>query len=62
MMTDCTHTVCPPGYVEWHEWAAKKHRTHVSTKCPGCGLYKLWVPRAKPLSDAQMKRSLGYVP
>jgi hypothetical protein len=31
------------GYVAWHFWAAKKSKTHRQKKCPGCGLYKIWV-------------------
>lgn len=40
------HTPSPPGYLEWHEWAKKMGRTHRQIKCAGCGLYKIWVPRA----------------
>lgn len=32
-------------YVGWHEWAVAKAKTHIQQKCPGCGLYKIWVPR-----------------
>lgn len=35
----------PEGYLAWHEWAEKKAKTHKSTRCPGCGLYKVWVPK-----------------
>lgn len=35
----------PAGYVGWHEWAAKKGRTHRQRKCPTCGLYAIWVPK-----------------
>lgn len=31
------------GYIAWHIWAAKKSQTHRQEKCPGCGLYKIWV-------------------
>jgi len=40
------HTPSPRGYVEWHGWAARMQRTHVTRRCPGCGLYKIWVPRS----------------
>ena len=36
----------PTGYLAWHEWAEKKARTHRQTRCPGCGLYKIWKPGA----------------
>jgi hypothetical protein len=35
----------PEGYLAWHEWARRKNKTHRSTRCPGCGLYKVWKPR-----------------
>jgi hypothetical protein len=37
----------PEGYIEWHAWARKQGRTHKQKKCPGCGLFKIWVPREK---------------
>ena len=47
--TPCTnaneHTKSPDGYIEWHEWAERKGKTHRSTKCPGCGLYEIWRKR-----------------
>lgn len=36
----------PEGYSQWHYWAQQKSRTHVQEKCRGCGLYKIWRPRA----------------
>jgi hypothetical protein len=44
------HTPCPHGFMQWHEWAEKKSKTHVQEKCDGCGLYVIWKPkkRAKP--------------
>ena len=38
----CRHTICPDGYVEWHEWAEKKSKHHVQVKCPNCGLWAIW--------------------
>lgn len=38
------HTPSPPGYSDWHEWAAEKSKTHKQTRCPGCGLWAIWVP------------------
>lgn len=48
-MSDCpnfvNHTYGPEGYLAWHEWAEAKAKTHRNTKCPGCGLYKIWTPK-----------------
>lgn len=47
MMNNCpnikSHTECPEGYRDWHSWAEKKAKTHNQVKCPGCGLYSIWV-------------------
>lgn len=32
-------------YPSWGLWATEKMRTHLPTKCPGCGLYRRWRPR-----------------
>lgn len=46
---EAEHTDGPAGYVAWHEWAARMARTgHAQKRCPGCGLYKIWLP--KPVS------------
>jgi len=37
------HTPCPEGYIEWHEWAEKKSKTHEQKLCAGCGTYSIWV-------------------
>ena len=39
------HEPMPTGYVEFDEWAKVKNRTHKNIKCPGCGFYRLWIPR-----------------
>lgn len=43
------HTPVPPAaqsrYLDWHEWAEEKAKTHRQERCPGCGLFKVWVPR-----------------
>jgi hypothetical protein len=41
------HTKAPTTYIAWHDWAEKKSKTHRQIKCPGCGLYKIWVPKKK---------------
>ena len=38
----------PTSYPDWHEWAAKKSRTHRQEQCPTCGLYHVWVPKEQP--------------
>lgn len=46
------HTPSPEGRVSWHEWAAKKSKTHRQLRCPGCGLYKIWIPNPGVLTCA----------
>jgi hypothetical protein len=41
------HTLCPTGYVDFMEWAERKGRTHRQVQCPGCGLFKVWVPKKR---------------
>lgn len=39
------HTVDPPGYLQWTEWAEQMEKTHVQRQCRGCGLWAVWVPK-----------------
>jgi hypothetical protein len=39
------HTKCPEAYLQWHDWADKKSKTHKQIKCEGCGLYVIWVKK-----------------
>lgn len=39
------HTVMPDGYLQWHTYAEELSLTHKQRRCPGCGLYALWVPK-----------------
>jgi hypothetical protein len=43
----CNHRLKgePEGYVQWHEWAEKKNKTHYQVKCDKCGLYAIWKRR-----------------
>jgi hypothetical protein len=41
------HTKCPSDYRGWHPWAERKIRTHLQQRCPGCGLWKIWVKKRK---------------
>lgn len=45
MKTTCEHTPCPSGYIQWHSWAEKMSETHRQIKCPGCGLWAVWVKK-----------------
>jgi hypothetical protein len=44
------HTPEPDGYVVWHFWADEMSKTHDQQRCPGCGLWKIWVPNARAAS------------
>jgi hypothetical protein len=46
-MACADHTPCPEGYLQWHEWAKKKSKTHRQIKCNACGLYAIWIPKKK---------------
>lgn len=48
MSTCANHTVCPEGYLSWHEWAEKKARRHFQVRCDECGRWAIW--RRKPAS------------
>ena len=41
------HTKSPEGYLDFHDWAEKKSKTHRQIRCQGCGLYFIWVPKKK---------------
>ena len=43
----CKHTPCPKGYIDWHNWAEKKSKTHAQVKCPYCGLWAIWIKKSK---------------
>lgn len=54
----CTdHTLAPAGYLAWHDWAKRMSRTHRQVRCAGCGLYAIWIPKARaaPLPDSLHK-------
>jgi len=42
------HTPLPDGYVARAERHAELLRTHVQTRCPDCGRWAIWVPKAPP--------------
>jgi hypothetical protein len=33
------------GYIARQAWAEQMMKTHRQRRCPGCGLYKIWVPK-----------------
>ncbi len=41
------HSQSPELYLDWMSWAEKMSKTHKQVRCPGCGLFKMWVPKAK---------------
>lgn len=42
------HTLSPFPYLQWMAWAEEMAKTHDQTRCPDCGLWAIWVPKAKP--------------
>lgn len=44
---EANHTYQPNGYLQWHEWAKTKIKTHKQVRCFGCGLYQIWVKKMK---------------
>jgi hypothetical protein len=51
------HTYGPDNYCAWHEWAARKIKTHSQRRCPGCGLYLIWVARAAEVRRLMRKET-----
>lgn len=47
------HTTCPTGYVQWHAWAKKMALAHKQKRCPGCGLFTIWVSRRSALEASK---------
>lgn len=43
----------PKGYVQWHEWAEKKSKTHNQLKCDQCGLFHIWKKKKKPIDQSE---------
>ena len=36
----------PEDYLQWHEWARKKSKTHKQSQC-SCGLWSVWTKKVK---------------
>jgi hypothetical protein len=45
------HTPSPAGYVAAGVWAEEMLLTHTQEKCPGCGLWVVWVPKETKADD-----------
>lgn len=43
---ECRHTPTPELYHQWYEWCERASKTHSSIKCPHCGLWSIWLPKA----------------
>jgi hypothetical protein len=39
------HTPSPSGYLQWHSWARGMSEDYVQRRCPGCTVFKVWVPK-----------------
>lgn len=46
----------PAGYIARSDWGMRMSRTHKQSKCPACGLYRVWTP--KNLADSDNKEAL----
>ncbi len=42
---EAQHTPHPRGYLAHGEWAEGMARTHRQVRCPGCGLFAIWLPK-----------------
>lgn len=40
------HEPEPRGYGDWFDWAKRMGKTHRQAACEGCGLLKIWEPKA----------------
>lgn len=49
------HAIAPEGYIAWHSWAARMAKTHTQKRCPGCGLWKIWIPRGRGVKQLRDK-------
>ena len=48
------HTPMPEDYLEWFDAVHDLAPTHTQSKCPGCGLWKIWTP--KPVIESPIKK------
>jgi len=58
-MKDCKHTPMPEGYIQRQEWAEKKMKTHIQSRCPECKLWAIWTPkRSEVMKTASLEITL----
>lgn len=43
---ECRHTPVPTLYHAWYEWCELACKTHEQIRCPRCGLWSIWLPKA----------------
>ena len=43
----------PDGYVDRSYWFEKMAKTHTQEKCPGCGLWAVWVRKPRAAREAK---------
>lgn len=53
------HAEEPSGYLQWHEWAKRMSKTHKQSRCPGCGLWKIWTPKTRPTHKVHLAGPMG---
>ena len=54
------HTPAPRGYLQWHQWADHKSKTHKQERCPECGLWAIWVPLNPECPTCDHARTLVF--
>ena len=43
----CNHTPHPTLYHAQYEWTERAAKTHSQIRCPRCGLWAIWLPKAE---------------
>lgn len=49
------HTYGPANPDAWRVWAADLSKTHRRFRCPDCGLWVIWRPRAELVDVEQLE-------
>jgi hypothetical protein len=52
------HTRSPLTYLARYSWAQDMMKGHRQLRCPGCGLYKIWVSKTP---GKRVRQPKGYV-
>ena len=52
-MSDCPHfhTPHPEGYIQHAAWAERMLRTHRQVRCAWCGLWAVWIPKRRKVTN-----------